>query len=138
MALALQAIEFLHLDRLWWIPANPWQKNPSELIASEDRLAMLKLAVGKNEQMAVDVRELTREGLSYSIDTVKELARDFPNDQRFYLIGSDQWKNFLWFATVFGKIPTKRSLTSYNQITLKFSKCRCRQLIWIQAVSVLC
>ncbi len=94
MALALQAIEFLHLDRLWWIPANPWQKNPSELIASEDRLAMLKLAVGKNEQMAVDVRELSREGLSYSIDTVKELARDFPNDQRFYLIGSDQWKNF--------------------------------------------
>ena len=30
--------------------------------------------------MAIDTRELSRSGLSYSIDTVKELARQYPND----------------------------------------------------------
>lgn len=94
LALANRAMEFLELDRLWWIPANPWQKDHSDLIASKDRIAMIKLAIDNNKKMAVDTRELDRAGLSYSIDTVKELAHDFPNDQRFYLIGSDQWKNF--------------------------------------------
>ena len=94
LVLAQWAVEALRLNHLWWLPANPWQKEASLLINAHDRTEMIKAAIRDFPNMSVDSRELDRCALSYSIDTVKELANDYPNDDRFYLIGSDQWKNF--------------------------------------------
>lgn len=94
MALAKEAFRTLHLDHLWWLPANPWQKDRRDLMPSEVRIKLLRLALTDCNRMSVDTRELDRKTLSYSIDTVRELAAEYPNDDRFYLIGSDQWNNF--------------------------------------------
>ncbi len=94
LVLAQRAVEALRLNHLWWLPANPWQKEASLLMNAHDRTEMIKAAIRDFPNMSVDSRELDRCALSYSIDTVKELANDYPNDDRFYLIGSDQWKNF--------------------------------------------
>ena len=94
LALAETAIKLLQLDHLWWLPANPWQKNAADLMPKEKRLALLRLAIADRQSMSIDTRELDRKTVSYSIDTVRELAALYPKDQRFYLIGSDQWKNF--------------------------------------------
>lgn len=94
LALAQQALCALKLDKLWWLPANPWQKDPQELLAESLRIKSIEQTIVKEPRMAIDTRELSRSGLSYSIDTVKELARQYPNDERFYLIGADQWENF--------------------------------------------
>ena len=94
LALAKQALQSLKLDHLWWLPANPWQKSASDLMPEADRLQMLELTLANEPQMSVDTRELRRTGLSYSIDTVRELAQSFSQDDRYYLIGADQWENF--------------------------------------------
>lgn len=94
LALANEAIESLQLDHLWWLPANPWQKDAADLMPIDDRLEMLKRAIAEQTKMSIDTRELDRHTPSYSIDTVKELAQLYPKDDRFYLIGSDQWENF--------------------------------------------
>ena len=94
LALAKQALQSLKLDHLWWLPANPWQKSASDLMPEADRLQMLELTLANEPQMSVDTRELRRTGLSYSIDTVRELAQSFCQDDRYYLIGADQWENF--------------------------------------------
>lgn len=94
LALAKEAFRTLHLDHLWWLPANPWQKDSRDLMPSEVRIKLLRLALTDCNRMSVDTRELDRKTLSYSIDTVRELAAEYPNDDRFYLIGSDQWNNF--------------------------------------------
>ncbi len=94
LALAKQALQSLKLDHLWWLPANPWQKSASDLMPEADRLQMLQLTLADELKMSVDTRELRREGLSYSIDTVRELAQSYPADDRYYLIGADQWENF--------------------------------------------
>lgn len=94
LALASEALRLLHLDHLWWLPANPWQKNAADLMPQSERIAMLKLALSGIPHMSIDLRELDRNGPSYSIDTVIEIAKQFPDDERFYLIGADQWRNF--------------------------------------------
>lgn len=94
LALANEAFRTLHLDHLCWLPANPWQKESRDLMPSETRVRLLRLALTDRTGMSVDTRELDRKTLSYSIDTVRELAAEYPDDERFYLIGSDQWSNF--------------------------------------------
>lgn len=140
LALARQALSSLRLDHLWWLPANPWQKDSADLMPEADRLHMLELTLADETKMSVDTRELRRVGLSYSIDTVRELAQTYRSDDRFYLIGADQWENFhTWknWQEIFSYInlvvfsrsgefkkssPEVSAFIEKNQIDVKFLK----------------
>ena len=94
LLLAREAVKQLHLDHLQWIPAKPWQKTQESILPDEDRVKMLQLAIEADPNMSVNTMELQRQKLSYSIDTLRELQKRYPQDERFYLIGADQWENF--------------------------------------------
>jgi len=49
----------------------------------------LRLALAGQSDCAVDDQELRRGGISYTIDTVRDYARRFPQADLFYLIGAD-------------------------------------------------
>lgn len=88
--IAQTALETLGLDRVRWIPAavSPLkQRGPTAPAAT--RLEMLRLAIAGTEGHVVDDRELRRGELSYTVDTLSELSREHPDEQRFLLIGSD-------------------------------------------------
>lgn len=91
LILARDALELLKLDRLLFLPAkvSPYKMEMPPEASSEDRLAMLHLALEGESRFAVDPRELKREGPSYAIETVKELQEEFPHAAFFYLIGED-------------------------------------------------
>jgi nicotinate-nucleotide adenylyltransferase len=55
----------------------------------EHRLAMARIAVAGHEGLGVDDRETRREGKSYTVDTLRELHRERPGDEFFFLIGGD-------------------------------------------------
>lgn len=55
---------------------------------------MLKEAVGQNSVFEVSDMEIKRGGVSYSVDTVRELAGEHPKDQLFLMIGSDNLVEF--------------------------------------------
>ena len=87
---ALAAINQLALDRLYVVPTgDAWHKS-RPLSPGAGRLAMCRLAFAHIPQVAVDDRELRRDGPTYTIDTLRELQAETPAAQLFLLMGTDQ------------------------------------------------
>jgi nicotinate-nucleotide adenylyltransferase len=51
---------------------------------------LLRLALASDTTAGVDDREVRRGGISFSVDTVRAYAKEFPGAELFYLIGADQ------------------------------------------------
>ena len=80
----------LRLDRLLLVVANdPWQKAGTVATPAEDRLAMVRAAVGDVEGLEASDVELRRGGRSYTADTLAELAGANPGAELFLVVGSD-------------------------------------------------
>lgn len=93
-----QAVEQLRLDRLHLIPTFvPPHKAALDLAAGEDRLAMCRLATTEIPQVFVDDFELRRGGVSYTIDTLRTFRQQFPSDDLYLVMGTDNFLAFeLW------------------------------------------
>jgi nicotinate-nucleotide adenylyltransferase len=95
---ARRAIAELGLDRLIVIPASvsPFKTDTPTIF---NRLEMLDDAFSGMEKTVVDRREIERGGVSYAIDTVREIAAENPGAELFFIIGEDslaglpRWKN---------------------------------------------
>ena len=90
LLVALAAMEELALDRIFFVPAAQSPFKPEITPApAELRLRMLRLALAGQARCEVDTQEITRGGTSYTIDTVRDYRRRFPEAEIFYLIGAD-------------------------------------------------
>ncbi len=97
-----EVAEGLGLDALWFIPAAvPPHKAPADLTPFPVRLAMAKLAVGRHPRLKVSDIEGRRPGKSYSVETLRQVRRDFgPAAELFFILGLDAileiqtWKDF--------------------------------------------
>jgi nicotinate-nucleotide adenylyltransferase len=90
LLVALAACEELGLDRLYFIPAaqSPF-KPQSQPAPANERVRLLRLALAGQTHYEIDEQELHRGGVSYTIDTVKDYVRRFPEDELYYLVGAD-------------------------------------------------
>ncbi len=95
----LAAKEFrrvLELDKLLLIPAAvPPHKSLAE--GSPDgktRAELLQLAAKDLPFAQVDDIELRREGISYTVDTVRALREEYPEDELFLCMGTDMFESF--------------------------------------------
>lgn len=81
----------LSLDRLLMVVANvPWQKADSRSITpAEDRLAMVEAAVGGVHGLEASRIEIDRGGPSFTVDTMEQVAADWPGSDLFCVIGAD-------------------------------------------------
>lgn len=88
--LALTAAKELELDKVYLVPSgiSP-HRSSAEYASGDDRLEMLRLASEPYEKLGVCDFEIRREGKSYTICTVEEFRRRFPDDELFLLVGSD-------------------------------------------------
>lgn len=91
LIIAEQSRQKFVLDRVLFIPCNiPYHKKSFELEPAEHRLAMVKLAVKGNPSFKVSDMEIKRGGLSYSINTIKQLKKIYTANTEFYFIlGAD-------------------------------------------------
>ena len=90
LMVACAAREELQLSRLFFIPAAQSPFKPDRVpTAPSQRLSLLRLALAGKEWCEVDDQEIKRGGVSYTIDTVRECSRGFPEAKLFYLIGAD-------------------------------------------------
>ncbi|HVU09505.1 MAG TPA: nicotinate-nucleotide adenylyltransferase [Verrucomicrobiae bacterium] len=90
LLVAQAATEELGLDRLFFVPAaqSPF-KTENEIAPAEIRLQLLRLALAGKTNYEIDEQEIQRGGISYTIDTLRDYAKKFPNAKLFYLIGAD-------------------------------------------------
>jgi nicotinate-nucleotide adenylyltransferase len=94
---ASDAFEHLGLDRVVFVPAavQPLKLKAGRATASgAHRLAMVRLMVDADPRFEADSVEVDREGLSYTVDTLREFARRFPSANRCFLVGADVLSSF--------------------------------------------
>ena len=95
LRIALDAREWLGLDEVRLVPlAQAVHRDQPEAPAPR-RLEMLQAAVGDRPGLVVDDRELSRDGPSYTIDTLNSLRSDFPDRTLCLLLGGDAFGGFL-------------------------------------------
>lgn len=109
LRIALDVAEQLNLSSIRFVPsARPPHRNQPQASA-EQRLSLLQLALETNQQFIADDREIHREGMSYTVDTLLSLRQKFPETPLYLLMGSDaflhiqtwhQWQKILESAHI--------------------------------------
>lgn len=90
LILAEIARETLSLDQVLFVPAYVApHKRPGAAASEKDRLEMIHLAIAGNPTFAVSDVELSRGGVSYTVDTLEALHSAHPSDEHYLLIGAD-------------------------------------------------
>lgn len=90
LILAEQCREALELEKIQFIVAGePPHKRGVERTAASHRLEMVRLAIAGNPAFEVSDIETKRSGPSYSVETLTEIKAQRPDDDLFFLIGSD-------------------------------------------------
>jgi len=106
---AIELREALRLAEVRFLPTgNPPHREHTQATA-EMRLALVQAAVADQAGFTVDDREVRRGGLSYSVDTLGELRKEFPQRSICLLLGMDaflglpnwhRWREILELAHV--------------------------------------
>ena len=95
--LAESMLEAAKLDKMLIIPAGTPPHKQTFLAADNDRLEMCRLSFS-DECFEVSDLEIRREGKSYTVLTVEELRKKYPEDSLFLIIGSDMLLSFdMWY-----------------------------------------
>lgn len=102
----------MNLEQVMFIPAYVApHKVGMDIAPADDRYAMTKLAIEPYSYFTVSDLELRRSGVSYTVDTLRELHRQYPEKQLYFIIGADSveqlhtWNNIeemLQLATFIG------------------------------------
>ena len=85
----------LKLDRLFLVPAGlpPHKDLGVDTPEAEQRLELVRLGAEEIGAETLDL-ELRRKGRSYTVDTLRELRKEFPKDHLYLLMGTDMFLSF--------------------------------------------
>lgn len=102
---AQDVYEQYRLDRLFLVPASQAPLKPNDMQSStDDRRQMLQAACEWDRRLEIADYELTKGGVSYTIDSARHFRAQFPHDELFWIIGGDQlpqlhqWKDIAELA----------------------------------------
>ena len=106
LRIAEESRDLFGLDRVIFIPAaTPPHKPLVGELSFASRLEMVRLAVADNPTFSVSDMEGVRGGRSYSIDTLRALRLEFPQDELFFIVGADSFNDIsTWreYPAIFG------------------------------------
>ena len=89
--MAADVADALALDRVLWVPAGEPPHKPATSVSPADvRLAMVRAAATADPRFEVCTLELERSGPSYTVETIRALRREHPEDELFLILGADQ------------------------------------------------
>lgn len=100
LMLAQCSYEQFKLDKIWFMPSkNPPHKLEEYIENEVHRTNMIKRAIKNNSNFELFTFELLREGLTYTVDTLKLLKKEYKNTSFYFIMGEDSlfqietWKN---------------------------------------------
>lgn len=95
VAVVRDVADALGLDRVLWIPACvPPHKRGVPVSPGAARLEMVRAACASDPRFEACAVELEREGPSYTVDTLRELAARHPGAELYLILGADQVRAF--------------------------------------------
>lgn len=90
LIVAERAAEAARLDRVLFIPAaQPPLKSARDVAPAVERLALVRAALRGHPLFEASDLEVRRGGVSYTIDTLRELARRMPKARPYLILGAD-------------------------------------------------
>lgn len=85
-----QALVEYGLDKIWYMPSGqPPHKRNHAITRVEDRCAMLKLAIQQEPGFVFSDFEVSRDGYSYTAQTLKLLRQAYPEHEFYFIVGAD-------------------------------------------------
>ena len=101
LVLANYFLEFSDLEAIWFVvsPQNPF-KEKATLLNENNRLHLVRLAIGDNNKMKASNIEFGLTQPSYTINTLTYLGEKYPKHSFTLLMGEDnlenlhKWKNY--------------------------------------------
>jgi nicotinate-nucleotide adenylyltransferase len=98
---AEEAREAFNLEKIYFIPAAlPPHKDDRIEVSPTQRLEIVQLAVENNTAFSVCDVELSREGKSYTVETLHQFRRQYREAELFFILGMDSflevttWKRY--------------------------------------------
>ena len=90
LSAASEAMGVLNLDEVVFVPAgDPSHKASQNVSPAEDRYLMTVIATSSNPSFSVSRIDIDRNAPTYTIDTLTDLARLYPDDDLFFITGAD-------------------------------------------------
>ena len=87
---ASEVQSWFDLDEVIFVPTGqPWQKADRTVSPAEDRYLMSVVATAANPRFNVSRIDIDRHGLTYTIDTLRELAALHPDADLYFITGAD-------------------------------------------------
>jgi len=86
---ALEVQQALGIERVHLLPCRVPPHRGAPVASPEQRLALLRVAVADEAALAIDERELQREGPSYMVDTLEALRRERGEQPLCLALGMD-------------------------------------------------
>jgi nicotinate-nucleotide adenylyltransferase len=84
------------LDEVAFVPSGqPWQKAGTEVSPAEHRYLMTVIATASNPRFWVSRVDIDRPGPTYTIDTLRDLAKQKPDAELFFITGADALEQIL-------------------------------------------
>jgi nicotinate-nucleotide adenylyltransferase len=89
------------LDEVVFVPTGqPWQKAHREVSKAEDRYLMTVIATASNPRFTVSRVDIDRPGMTYTVDTLKDLRAERGDVDLFFITGADALAQILTWRDV--------------------------------------
>lgn len=94
LTMAEQAYKQFSLDEMWLVPAKIPPHKRDQVFSDTHRLNMLRLAISEHPSLSLHLYEFLKEGVSYTVETLKAFHKMYPDTEFYYLMGEDSLKDF--------------------------------------------
>jgi nicotinate-nucleotide adenylyltransferase len=89
------------LDEVVFVPTGePWQKTGARVSPAEQRYLMTVVATASNPTFTVSRVDVDRPGPTYTIDTLRDLHREHPDADLYFITGADALAQILTWKDV--------------------------------------
>ncbi|WP_100488656.1 nicotinate-nucleotide adenylyltransferase [Sporolactobacillus pectinivorans] len=91
LLIAQEALETCKLDEVWFLPSYipPHIQGKIAHTGADDRQEMVSRAIMGNERFRLSTVEVRRKGKSYTVDTLRELKSQYPDNRFYFILGAD-------------------------------------------------
>ena len=84
------------LDDVIFVPTGePWQKSTRAVSPAEHRYLMTVIATASNPRFLVSRVDIDRDGPTYSVDTIRDIATAYPGAELYFITGADALSQIL-------------------------------------------
>ncbi|MGB7982486.1 MAG: nicotinate-nucleotide adenylyltransferase [Candidatus Nanopelagicales bacterium] len=87
---ASEVAHLFGLDEVVFVPTGqPWQKDQHAVSDPESRYLMTVIATADDPRFTVSRVDIERGGVTYTVDTLRDLHAQYPDAQLFFITGAD-------------------------------------------------